>query len=308
MIRPNPPQITQISLITPKFCILRLMRQNILVICGPTATGKTGLGIKLAKEFDGEIISADSRQVYKKMDVGTGKEWDKDVKIWGYDLVSPKEEFSVSQFAKFARNKITDIKKRGKLPVIVGGTGFYIKSIVDGIGTIDIPQNKDLRNILDKKTKDELYEMLGGVDPLKAGSLNFSDKNNPRRLVRAIEVAQYEIDRPSLKLRPASNPKNEFMQIGLTTTIDKLAKRIEERVKKRVEMGMRDEIEKLLKIGVSWEMQSMQALGYRQYRDYFEGGVPEDVVIDEWTREEIKYAKRQMTWFKKDKRIRWFLV
>lgn len=282
------------------------MQNKILVICGPTATGKTSLGISLAKKFNGEIISADSRQVYKGMDIGTGKEFSDDVVIWGYDLVDPKEEFSVSQFAKFAKNKITDIQKRGKLPIVVGGTGFYIKSITDGIETIDIPQNKNLRANFNNKNAGELFETLSEIDPLKSASLNFSDKNNPRRLIRAIEVAQYNIDHPKINKKIMNN--NEFIQIGLSATNEELGKRIEERVKQRVEKGMKDEIKKLLDGGVDWSMQSMQALGYRQYRDYFEGEVPEEVLIDEWRREEIKYAKRQMTWFKKNKKINWFNI
>jgi tRNA dimethylallyltransferase len=277
---------------------------KILVICGPTATGKTSLGIALAKEFDGEIISADSRQVYKDMDIGTGKEWDKEVKIWGYDLVSPLNEFSVSHFLDFAKEKIDDIKARNKLPIIVGGTGFYIKGIVDGIGTIDVPQNKSLRKILEVKSADDLFEMLSGIDPIKSANMNFSDKNNPRRLVRAIEVAQFLIDHPNFNKELINN--DEFVQIGLTSSIENIKKRIAKRVLDRVEMGMKDEVKKLLEGGVDWSMQSMYSLGYRQYRDFFEGGVPEDVVISEWTREEIKYAKRQITWFKKDKRITWF--
>lgn len=282
------------------------MNNKILVICGPTATGKTALGIHLAKKFNGEIISADSRQVYKRMDIGTGKEWSDEIPIWGYDLVDPKEEFSVSHFLTFAKEKIEDIINRGKLPIVVGGTGFYIKAIIDGIPTIDIPQNKSLRKILQTKNTDELFEMLSGVDALKSASLNSSDKRNPRRLIRAIEVAQYEIDRPSLRLRSTSHLENKFIQIGLTMTMDKFAKRIEERVKQRIDMGMVTEVKKLLESGVVWDMQSMNTLGYKQYRDYFEGDVPEEVVIDEWVREEIKYVKRQITWFKKDRRISWF--
>lgn len=282
------------------------MNNKILVICGPTATGKTSLGIELAQKFNGEIISADSRQVYRGMDIGTGKEWSDDVVIWGYDLVSPKEEFSVSHFLNFAKEKIDDILNRGKLPIVVGGTGFYIKGIVDGITTVDIPQNKSLRKILEEKSVDELFEMLSNVDSIKSASLNSSDKKNPRRLIRAIEVAQYSLDNPSSNKKIIN--KNNFIQIGLTTSLENLRERITKRVKQRVKMGMKNEVKKLLDSGVDWSMQSMYSLGYRQYRDYFEGGVPEEVVIDEWTREEIKYAKRQMTWFKKDKRISWYLV
>lgn len=280
------------------------MNNKILVICGPTATGKTALGIYLAQKFNGEIISADSRQVYRGMDIGTGKEWSDEVTIWGYDLVDPDQEFSVSHFLNFAKEKINDILNRDKLPIVVGGTGFYIKAIVDGVNTIDIPQNKSLRKILEEKSVDELFEMLSNVDSIKSASLNSSDKKNPRRLVRAIEVAQYEIDNP--KNKKIKNNKYYFIQIGLTTSLENLRERIAKRVQKRVKMGMKGEVKKLLDNGVDWSMQSMYSLGYRQYRDYFEGGVPEDIAIDEWTREEIKYAKRQMTWFKKNKQIKWF--
>lgn len=284
------------------------MQHTILVICGPTATGKTSLGITLAEKFNGEIISADSRQVYKGMDIGTGKEWSDKIKIWGYDLVDPKEEFNISSFLNFAKAKITDINSRGKLSIIVGGTGFYIKGIVDGYQTIDIPQNKSLRKILDEKKPDDLFDMLSGIDPVKSASLNSSDRNNPRRLIRAIEVAQYKIDHSHAVSKNEAIGSFDFVQIGLTSTSNVIKERIEERVKMRVEMGMKAEVEKLLKSGVDWSMQSMYSLGYRQYRDYFEGGVSESVVIDEWTKEEIRYAKRQMTWFKKDRRINWFDV
>jgi tRNA dimethylallyltransferase len=153
------------------------VQDKILVVCGPTATGKTSLGIELAKKFNGEIISADSRQVYKEMDIGTGKEWGEGVDIWGYDLVAPKEDFNVSQFLKFAEEKILDIKSRKKIPIIVGGTGFYIKGIVDGIETVEIPQNKSLRKILEEKTVDELFEMLSGIDPFQYHPLYLLYKN-----------------------------------------------------------------------------------------------------------------------------------
>src|SRR5687767_6639381 len=124
--------------------------KKLLVICGPTATGKSSLAFKLARKFNGELISADSRQVYIGMDIGTGKEWGEGVEIWGYDLVDPDKEFSVAQYLRFATKKISDIEKRGKLPILVGGTGLYIKGVVDGIPTVDVPRNKKLREILEK--------------------------------------------------------------------------------------------------------------------------------------------------------------
>ena len=279
--------------------------EKLLVICGPTATGKTALAIKLAKKFDGEIVSADSRQVYKGMDIGMGKEWG-DVPIHGYDLVDPRREFSVSKYLKFARKILKDIWRRGKLPILVGGTGLYIKGVVDGIPTVEVPRNNELRKRLEEKSADELFESLSQLDAVRAGSMNSSDRKNPRRLVRAIEVAQWNLGHGVKCLTSDILHPTSVLVIGLTAAKEPLNKRIEDRVGERVKAGIKKEIESLLKNGVSWDDQSMMSFGYRQYRDFFEGEVPEEVVVSEWTREEQKYVKRQMTWFKKDKRVGWF--
>ena len=297
---------------------------KLLVICGPTATGKTDLALKIARKFNGEIVSADSRQVYKGMDIGTGKDLPTGAKIkypwfskwgyydfggvhvWGLDLVDPKNEFSISPYLKFAKKIISEIRKRNKLPIIVGGTGFYIRGIVDGIPTAEVPRSDGLRKILQGKTADELYEILSQIDSIRAGAMNSSDKKNPRRLIRAIEVAQYSIDH---KLPPPHLPNNKSKSalfVGLTGTSEFLNDKINRRVEKRIAMGIKEEIKKLLSQGVSWNDQSMMSLGYRQYRDFFEGEVSEKVTIEEWKKEERKYAHRQMVWFKKDKRINWF--
>src|SRR3989344_2658803 len=186
---------------------------KLLVICGPTATGKTSLALHLSEVFNGEIISADSRQVYRGMDIGTGKDLPvisnyqfpitnlkkqnigcykiKGINVWGYDLVKPNEDFSVGQYIAIAENIIENIHDRKKLPIIVGGTGLYIKGIVDGIPTADIPKNMELRKSLENKDTSELYDNLVSLDPAKALSLNKSDSKNPRRLIRAIEVVKY---------------------------------------------------------------------------------------------------------------------
>ena len=279
--------------------------KKLLVICGPTATGKTALAIKLAKKFDGEIVSADSRQVYKGMDIGMGKEWG-DVPIHGYDLVDPRREFSVSKYLKFARKILKDIWRRGKLPILVGGTGLYIKGVIDGIPTVEVPRNNELRKRLEEKSADELFESLSQLDAVRAGSMNSSDRKNPRRLVRAIEVAQWNLGHGVKCLTSDILHPTSVLVIGLTAAKEPLNTRIEDRVGETVKAGIKKEIESLLKNGVSWDDQSMMSFGYRQYRDFFEGEVPEEVVVSEWTREEQKYAKRQMTWFKKDKRVGWF--
>ena len=278
---------------------------RLLVICGPTATGKTSLGIYLAKKFNGEIVSADSRQVYKNMDIGTGKEWGEDVKIWGYDLVSPKNEFSVSRYLKFANKTIVDIERRGKLPMLVGGTGLYVKSVVDGIQTVNIPRNKKLRKNLEIMDTNQLYEHLSQLDSFKAGSMNSSDKKNPRRLIRAIEVAMWNID--NFK-KPGSRVTKTFdtLFIGLTAKPEFLENKINIRVEERIKRGFGDEVKKLIDSGVDWNDQSMMSLGYRQWRDYYEGAIDRDTVTGEWKKEERKYARRQMIWWKKDPRINWF--
>lgn len=279
--------------------------EKLLVICGPTATGKTSLGIFLAKKFNGEIVSADSRQVYKNMDIGTGKEWGKGVRIWGYDLVSPKDEFSVSKYLKFAQKTISDIKRRRKLPILVGGTGLYIKGVVDGIPTVNVPRSKKLRKNLENLSSDQLYEHLSQIDSFKAGSMNSSDKKNPRRLIRAIEVAMWTLDN-SKKDLPQNKKCYDTLFIGLTAPAGYLEDRINKRVDDRLGKGFEGEIKKLIDSGVDWNDQSMMSLGYRQWRDFAEGAVDRGSALSEWKKEERKYAKRQMVWWKRDRRVNWF--
>ena len=310
--------------------------KKLLVVCGPTATGKTKLALYLAKKFSGEIVSADSRQVYKKMNIGTGKDLPANTKleikklgptstprlvgyysvdrtcIWGYDIASPKKEFSVSHYTKYAREIIRDIYKRNKLPILVGGTGLYIKAVVDGIETANVLKNQGLRNVLEKLSVAELFEKLSQMDSIKAASLNSSDRKNPRRLIRAIEVAQSKIINHEKIGKPSAariiDEDTKIYFIGIKTDWEALKKRIVKRVEKRISDGIEDEIRKLFSAGVTWEMQSMTSLGYRQFREHFEGKISKEEVIKKWQSEEIKYAKRQLTWFNKEKRIKWFEV
>jgi len=301
---------------------------KLLVICGPTAVGKTGLAIHLASTFGGELISADSRQVFKRMDIGTGKDLPVNVKcqisnvkcgrkkicfyrvsgvrIWGYDLIEPGEEFSVVEYIKIARLVIKDIWSRKKIPILVGGTGFYIKGLVDGIPTAGVARDDDLRKALEGKDIGELFEMLRGIDPIKAASLNASDRKNSRRLIRAIEVAYH-------KKRGGVFAKDRFVKkedsvlfIGLRVPREIIDRRIKGRLEKRVKQGIESEIRSLLSWGVSWDSQSMSSLGYRQWKSYFAGEATKEKVVGEWVKQERSYVRRQMTWFKPDRRIAWF--
>jgi tRNA dimethylallyltransferase len=292
--------------------------RKILIICGPTATGKTSLALSLATNFNGEIVSADSRQVYIGMDIGTGKDLPKNarrfkdhyelggIKLWGYDLVNPRAPFSVSQYVIFARKTIKKINSRGHLPILVGGTGLYIKGVIDGIETASIPRNIELRRNLVGRTVRELFENLAQLDPIKAASLNASDKLNPRRLVRAIEISQWELNRG--KTKKAKENKFDTLFIGLTAPKETLDSNIDKRVKGRIEKGFVREIKRLLKEKVDWEYQSMSSLGYRQLREYFEGRLDLDGALKLWALEEKKYIKRQLTWWKHDQRINWYNI
>lgn len=310
--------------------------KKLLIVCGPTVSGKTNLALVLAKKFRGELVSADSRQVYRGMDIGTGKDipkgfgfrisklgfkgggvgyyTDGNTRIWGYDLVSPKEEYSVGQYVKIANKIIKDINKRGKLPILVGGTGLYIKGIVDGIPTASIAKNQKLRKSLERKSSEELFEILAQLDPVKAASMNVSDRKNPRRLVRSIEIANTKVKGPSgpkaLKSRrqkpKVKSVKTNALFIGLETPKEFLDKKISERVDKRIKQGFENELRELLESGVSMRSQSMTSLGYMQWGDYARGKKSKDEALNDWKRKEQKYAGRQMAWFRRDKRIKWF--
>ncbi|OGM12685.1 tRNA (adenosine(37)-N6)-dimethylallyltransferase MiaA [Candidatus Woesebacteria bacterium RIFCSPLOWO2_01_FULL_39_23] len=311
--------------------------RKLLVICGPTATGKTELGMYLAKMLaagpkgsgpGGEIVSADSRQIYKGMDIGTGKDLPKKSKIqklqdskleygffnitgvrmWGYDIVEPNEDFSVARYINTANLIIKDIWRRNKLPILVGGTGFYIKGVVDGIPTASVPKSLRIREKFKDKLVKELQDVLRKFDAKRFASMNESDKNNPRRLVRAIEIYKSKY---KFEYKKHSEPNFNTLFIGLTTTKQILDRRIEKRVRNRLQVGFEDEIRNLLKAGITWDNQAMQALGYRQWQEFFTTSAKSvrnqrEFAIESWIRSEKQYAKRQLIWFKKDNRIKWF--
>lgn len=241
---------------------------KLLVICGPTATGKTALAAKLAKKFNGELVSADSRQVYRGMNLVTGKDRP-DVPIWLYDVVNPDEEFSVSQWVKLARVAIGDIQKRNKLPIVVGGTGLYIKALINPFDTINIPPNTRLRKKLQTMSVRELQAMT------TRGDMNQSDWNNPRRLIRKIEIAS----------SPKKSLQGESLKafiIGLTAPLPMLYQRIDTRFASRMRAGLEAEAAALL-ARFRRDLPSMSAIGLNEHA----------------------YARRQLTWFKKQKGIHW---
>ncbi|NMC36534.1 tRNA (adenosine(37)-N6)-dimethylallyltransferase MiaA [Candidatus Beckwithbacteria bacterium] len=274
--------------------------KKVLIISGPTAVGKSKLAFDLAKKYNGELISADSRQVYQGMDIVTGKDLPTDSrqKIGGLDLARPDQEFDVSHFVTFAQKTIANILEREKLPIIVGGTGFYLKNLLDPAQTIGVPINRKLRKKLDQLSVDKLQKRLQKSNKNKWQQMNNSDRNNPRRLIRAIEISNSKVQDYNSKLVTNSKlPNYDLLWIGLKTNKEKLEQNIKKRVKERIKQGAEDEVKKLLKQGYSWDLPSMSAIGYRDFRPYIEGKQNLEETIRLWTLHELQYAKRQMTFF-----------
>lgn len=279
--------------------------KKLLIISGPTATGKTNLALALAKKFDGELVSADSRQVYKGLDILTGKDFPEDgTPIWMYDVVEQNEPFSVALYQKLARAVIDEIVKRGKLPILVGGTGLYISAVMSPIDTASVPQNLTLRKTLSKQTVSELQKHLESVGQDKWGTMNVSDRNNPRRLTRAIEVATWNKNHNKIKVRKA--PLYDVQMIGLTGSHELLRDNIKKRVRARFGQGVVDEVKHLEKSKNDHALPAATSLGLTVVRRYIAGEIEEEEAISLWTAQEYRYAKRQMTWFKKQMNIHWF--
>ncbi|MEA3355352.1 MAG: tRNA (adenosine(37)-N6)-dimethylallyltransferase MiaA [Patescibacteria group bacterium] len=291
--------------------------KKLLIICGPTATGKTNLGLKLAKKFNGQLISADSRQVYKGMDIGTGKDLSKNIKqhrdghyliknikLWGYDLVKPDQAFSLAHFVKFAKPRINKIHHQNQLPIIIGGTGFYLKAITENINTINIPPNQTLRQQIVKLSVKKLQAKLKKLNPTRFNLMNHSDRLNPRRLIRAIEINHSSTQKNSTS---KSDPfEFDLLWLGLKAEKKVLDARIEKRVNQRLKAGAQKEVQKLIKAGYSFNLPSMSAMGYKQWQSFFENNITLNQVKKDWNLAEKQYLRRQLTWFKKNKKINWF--
>lgn len=279
------------------------MKAKIIVICGPTATGKTDYAIKLAKKVNGEVISADSRQVYKGMDLGTGKVTKKEMKGIPHhliDVISPKKVFTVAEFQKLGTQAIEDILKRGKTPIICGGTGFYIDALVNQSALPNVPANKKLRLKLSKESADKLYRMLLKLDRRRAKDI---DANNKVRLIRAIEIAKALGKVPKINITLPSKYQCEW--IGLDMDDEILKERIEKRLLDRLKKGMIQEVEELHKSGISWVRLLSFGLEYRYITLYLQKKITKEEMIEKLTTEIWHYAKRQRTWFKRNKEIMW---
>jgi len=301
------------------------MKPKVIAIVGPTASGKTRLGIEIAKQWNGEVISVDSRQIYRGMSIGTGKvegEWVEaeiqkggsidqlfgsrrtliveGVPHWGIDLVDPNEHFSAAEFKDYAQKKIVEIVARGKLPVLVGGTGFWLKALIDNLDLTDTPGDVAVRAELELRALGDLYHELKELDPVGAEVI---DQHNKRRVVRALEVIKLT-GRPWSEQQSKGEPLCDVLQIGLMVDRDTLVDRISERVDEMVAMGLVDEV-RGLKERFGCDLESMTGIGYRQICQFLNGEGKLKDAIEEVKKDTRQYAKRQMTWFKRDTRIHW---
>ncbi len=274
----------------------------VVAVVGPTAVGKSDIAVALAKLFNGEVISADSRQVYRGLDIGTGKITVKEMDEIPHhllDVIDPKDTYTVADFQKDAGSAISDILQRGKLPILCGGTGLFIDTVLYDFHLPAVPPNRALRTILEEQSADELYAILLEKDPIRANTI---DRYNKRRLVRALEI----IETSGAPVPPLQkNNQYDACIIGISIPFETLKEKIKMRLEKRLNMGMVEEVQKLHDDGLSWHRMEDLGLEYRWIARFLQGAITRQEMEERLYLEICQYAKRQMTWFKKNNDIVW---
>ncbi len=285
-------------------------KTKVIVICGPTASGKTALSIELAKRINGEIVSADSMQIYKDMDIGTAKpsiEERQDIKHYLLDFVLPDERYSVAQYKKDAKNAIKEIIAKGKTPIIVGGTGLYVDSLIYEIeyNDINLDENyrKQLEDIVEKQGLEELYKRALEIDPIAMQKISQNDK---KRILRILEIYKATgKTKTEQEIESRKNPvEYDYKVFAINWDRDKLYQRINKRVDIMIEQGLIEEVENIVKKYNKFPT-AMQGLGYKEVKQYIEANCSKDEMIEKIKMETRRYAKRQLTWFRKNKQTIW---
>ena len=278
-----------------------------LIITGPTGIGKTELSLELAKKYKGEIISCDSMQIYKKLNIGTAKIDLTETSIPHYmiDIVEPSDNFTVADFKNSAKKIIKDINNRDRLPFLVGGTGLYINSLVYNLDFTETKPDYEYRDelieILEKEGSEFLYEILKEKDQRLAEKIH---KNNGQRIIRALEILKSG-NKKGDNFREENKDYN-LIYLGLNMDRAKLYEKINQRVDKMVDLGLVDEVKNLLDEGLDKNSQSLKAIGYKEVISYLDGEIDFDEMVDLIKKNSRHYAKRQLTWFRRDDRIKWF--
>jgi tRNA dimethylallyltransferase len=281
----------------------------LVAVTGPTAVGKSQLALRLAKDFNGEIINADSRQVYRYMDIGTAKPSHDELSLIRHhliDLVNPDESFSLAIYQKLAFDAIEDIQKRHKLPFLVGGSGLYVWSIIEGWEIPPVAPNVEIRHSLEMRAKEEgdytLYQELQKLDPVAANKIM---PTNLRRIIRALEIYQ-TTGQPVSQLWQKNPPPYPVLIVGLTMQRADLYRRIDSRVDKMIKQGLIDEVKALMAQGYSLDLPSMSCIGYKQIGNFLQGKMELTAAIEQMKNETHRFARHQYAWFHlKDDRIHW---
>jgi tRNA dimethylallyltransferase len=288
------------------------LHQSLLAIVGPTASGKTALSILLAKKMRGEIISADSRQIYRDLDIGTAKPTREELTQAVHhfiDVFNPDQEYNAGEYGPQARATIQNLLKEGKQPILVGGSGLYVRAVIDGF--FDGPgKNSEVREQLEREAKtlgpENLYMRLSKIDPVSAARM---DATKVRRVIRALEVYLLT-GRPMSDLHSTQEKRIPFktVQFGLAWDRKDLYRRIERRVDEMMENGLLDEVQRLIKKGYSREVNALNTVGYKEAFDFLEGKSSKEEMVRLIKQNTRHFAKRQLTWFRADKRITWMEV
>ncbi len=286
--------------------------RKILVVAGPTAVGKTEYSIRIAQKLNGEIVSADSMQIYKYMDIGSAKptaEEQRAAKHWLVDEIDPKTPFSVAEYCKLAKQCIDDIFRRGKLPIISGGTGLYVNSLIYDMDFSASPQNNDLRQkyqqIAEENGNEYLHSILADCDSEAAARIH---PNNVKKVIRAIEAAKLGEKIPPFEQSFRPTQDYDCLLIGLDRSREELYDRINRRVDLMMEAGLEEEIRRLMSMGLSSSDISMKGIGYKELIDSMNGLYEREEAARRIKRNSRRYAKRQLTWFRRYPDIRWFTL
>lgn len=281
-----------------------------ICVVGPTAVGKSAVAIEISKRCGGEVVSADSMQVYKGMDIGTAKlttEEQAGVPHHLLDVVSPNQPCTAANWKTWADEAILGILSRGRIPVICGGTGLYIRSIVDNLNFAEQPQRLDIRQYWEKYVdthgSEQLHKELERVDADAALRIH---PNDVKRTIRALEVAEANRDRASNYDWNRRDERYRTLLIGLWMERDALYRRVEERVDTMLDMGLLDEVQSLIDSGVSTDATALQAIGYKEMVQYVDGSIQMDQAVELMKRNTRRFVKRQLSWFRRDERINWF--
>lgn len=281
--------------------------QKILVIVGPTASGKSALAVELAREFNGEVISADSRQVYRGLDIGTGKITKKEMRGVPHhllDVASPKKKFSAGDFVRLATTAYASLLQKTSIAIVVGGTGFYIDALLGRIPLPDVPPNPRLRTQLAKKTAPQLFALLKKKDAARAKTMNSpSERNNKIRLIRAIEIAD---SLGKVPRSPVGAPAYDVLWIGLRPHAKTLERKISARLIARIKAGMVAEARRLHTNGLSYKRMEELGLEYRSLARYLRGDISKEEMVEELERDIRRYAKKQMAYWARNTDINWF--